>query len=164
RDEPEKFYYVLASDEDPIQLHFNYEIQDRYVTAEEYRKYIKELEFITNLTMTDLPTIGIRDTEDQMDRRRRAFFSRPPRRTVTLHVTPTHLGRFAATATMNINTEQLERILARSDNEMWAAFAKVFDKDPVEWSDPLRRDTLGFNSQWFAAFGALPLRLLNKRW
>ncbi len=162
-EDSEKYYYVLSSDGDPIQITLNYNIQDRYTTAEEYSEYLENLRFVSKLPIRDIPKIGFRDQVLLSNRRQKGFFYRPEDSGINQHVVPTYLGRFAAKATMVINTKELNRILNRSDKEMWTAFARAFGKDADSWGDEKNREGLAFQSQWFPAFLALPLRLFNLR-
>src|SRR5690606_7416747 len=121
------------------------------------------LRYVTALPIDDVPEIDERDPDEELDQRRQAFFASPDEDPITLHVTPTYLGRFGAKAMINFSTKQITAIVNKGPDAWWRAFAEAYGKDPKTWGDPQKRETLGFQSQWWPAFFALPLRLFNVR-
>lgn len=162
-EEINKFYYVLSSEGEPLTMTMVYDIQDRYTTSVEYEAYLNDLRYVAFLPISDIPFIERRDQEEAIDKRRIGFFRNPDNDPVELHVPMTYLGRFGGKATISISTKELNVILGHTEDQMWAAFADVFEKDVTVWRDPKERETLAFQSQWWPAFFALPLRLVNVR-
>lgn len=157
------FSYVFAVEKSPIRMTMNMAIQDRYTDAEELTNYLEDLRFFTALPLDDYEKIEIRDSDDQMQRRRQAFLDAHREKTRRLHVTPIYLGRFGADAAVTFSTDAINRIAARPENEIWTKFAEAYGVDPEPWSTPENRLKMGTQSRWLLAGLAYPFRLFNLR-
>lgn len=160
-DEP--YSYAFEADPDPYRLTIGLNIQDRYVDVVEYYSYVDDLRFFSGLDLQNVPALKLRDPAEQEARRRSVYFSEPTDFVKEVHVTATYLGRFGAQATMTFSTEELDRILATPEDEVWAAFARAFGMDEKVWRDPAERASYGYQMRWFGAFFLYPTRLLNVR-
>ncbi len=162
-EDPTAYTFAFEADPDPIGLTATLGIQDRYVDVGEYDKYLEDVRFFTELPLADAPSIPLKDHELEVERRRTGFFTDPQDNVAMLHVPATYLGSFGAQAIVHFTTPVLNRILDRSVDAKWEAYAKAFGTDPEAWKDPERRNTLLHNASWFKAFLLYPFRLFNWR-
>jgi hypothetical protein len=122
-----------------------------------------QLRYFTAMPLADAPAFRPRDEDQEALWRRQGFFADPRGQVDLLHVTPTDLGKFSAQASLSFSGKELDRIINTDVDSMWIAFANAFGVDESTWGDPSIRASLGFQSQWFAAMFAYPLRLFNAR-
>ena len=161
--DPDAYTFAFEVDDDPIAFTVSYGIQDRYVDVAEYNQYIEDLQFLTGLKMRDVPRVSLKDEAREADRRRDGFFAEPTENVALLHVPPTYLGSFGATASMHFTSKVLDRIIATPSDEKWRAFAEAFGLDGAAWANPEERASFGYKTQWFKAFFLYPLRVMNVR-
>lgn len=156
-------YIFSADDTDPYKLTLSLRIQDNYVDAAEYREYLKELRYFTKLTIADAPYIPIRDPAAMRARRLRRVAGDPMADITDVHVTPTYLGRFGATAAVVLSTEQLKRIINAPETAQWAAFAEAYNLKRRYWREKSSRTGGRAQLEWLGFMAAYPARLLNMR-
>jgi len=155
--------YVFAVDKDPIRMTSTMVIQDRYADAEELEGYLDALRFFTSMPLDDIAPIEAREPDEEVFRRRSAFFDDPKSSLKRLHVTPTYLGRFSADASVSFSTEALSRIGAKPLDLLWEKFAEAFGVDTRKWNTEAGRESFATQGQWLLAAAAYPLRLFNLR-
>lgn len=157
------YTYAFEADPDPYRLTMSLSIQDRYLDTVEYYEYLDDIRFFTGLDLETTPKIRLRDPEVEEERRRSIYFAEPTNEAVNVHVTPTYLGRFGAQATLSFSTQQLERIIATPEDDMWASFARAFGADDNEWRQEDVRHSFAHQLNWYKSFFLFPTRLLNIR-
>ncbi len=162
-DDPQACEYAFDAGENPFDLVMNLTIQDRYLNTREYYDYLDRLRYFTALPLENVPTIEVRDSEMVEERRRAVFLDEPTAEPLAIHVTPTYLGRFGAQASIYFSADELDRIAATPEDDMWAAFAQAFALDETRWRDPVIRNSFGHQLAWFHALAIYPLRLINLR-
>jgi hypothetical protein len=78
-------------------------------------------------------------------------------------VTPTHLGRFNATAAIRFSSDLLDQILERTPDDQWRALADAYGVDREEWETAAKRNRLSRQLAW-ADYGVMrPLAAFNIR-
>jgi hypothetical protein len=154
-------FYIFDTGTDPYRLSIMLTIQDRNIVASDLLGYIQRLEDISGLVMSSLPSVKVRDPVIESRFRRSRFFSSPDQMAQTLHVTPAFLGRFGAQLLMSFSGLDLDRILSRSEEDMWKAFAEAFGFEKVVWSSAAMRESWSQRFLRFTSYLVYPLRLLN---
>lgn len=162
-DDPTDYTFVFEADPDPIGLQATLGIHDGYTDVSEYRKYVDDVRYFTELPIAEAPSIPVRDAELERQRRRQGFFANPHENIMLLHVPATYLGAFGAQAIVHFTTPVLDAILARPLDDKWEAYAKAYGVDAESWKDPMQRQTFLHKSSWFKAFFMYPFRLFNWR-
>lgn len=161
--EHDRHFYIFDTGPDPYRLSVMLSIQDRNLVGSDLTAYIERLRQVSGLPMTELPTIKIRDPLAESRFRRARFFSGPDRVPSTLHVTPAFLGRFGAQLLVSFSSQDLDRILDHTEDEMWSACADAYGIDGSQWGNARGRST-SFQKFWHvASFIISPLRLANIR-
>ena len=159
----EDFTYVFEPGPDPYRLNMTLSIQDKYVDTDNYDNYVKMLRYVSAMPLGGLPHFPRLDAAREADWRRRSYFVAPANQINMGHVPPTYLGRFGAEIVISLPASQIDRITSASDDAKWGAFAEAFEVNASEWSSAAARRSFKFQSQWYQAFFAYPLRLINIR-
>lgn len=160
----ERTFYVFDSGPDPYRLSIVLNIQDRNIVGNNLAEYIRLLRHVSGLSLDLLPEVSVRDPMAESEYRRARFFSGPDLTPFSLHVTPAFLGRFGAQLLMSFSAKDLEQVLQRSDDEIWAAFAEANGLDKRGWVERGRNSGWLDGLWWLSSYVMAPLRLINVRW
>ncbi|MCX6105191.1 MAG: hypothetical protein NTY08_05080 [Proteobacteria bacterium] len=163
KNQTEDFTYAFEPGPDPYRLTMTLSIQDKYVDTDNYNDYVEVLRYVTALPLAGLPHFSRLDAGREADWRRRSYFVAPSNQINIGHVPPTYLGRFGAEIAISLPASQIDRITSASDDAKWEGFASAFEINAKEWSSAAARRSFKFQSQWYKAFFAYPLRLINLR-
>ena len=152
-------YSIDRSVKSPIGLVLGMTIRDRFVDAMEYRWYLEDLRMFTGLPLKGAAKIPIRDSKMQEKFRRGMFLGAPLKRIQKITVTPLHLGKLTANASLTINTKEYETLISKSDLEIAMAFCRAFGvSEDFAWTfmDPYSSASMG-------SYLLAPLALFNLR-
>ena len=163
KNQSEDFTYAFEPGPDPYRLTMTLSIQDKYVDTDNYNDYVEMLRYVTDMPLPAMPHFPRLDAVREADWRRRGYFVAPANQINIGHVPPTYLGRFGAEVAVSLSAFQIDRITSASDDAKWGAFAEAFGINSIEWSSATARRGFKFQSQWYQAFFAYPLRLFNLR-
>jgi hypothetical protein len=161
--DPTDYTYAFAVDAEHYRLTMALSFQDKYVDTVSYASYLDQLRYFTAMPLADTPVFRPRAVDQEAEWRRQGFFSDPHAQVGLIHVTPTYIGKFGAQASLSFSAKELDRMIATDEDSLWVAFANAYGVDESAWGNPAVRASLGFQSQWFTAFFAYPLRLFNVR-
>ena len=154
-------YAFKQGDENPYQVVFSQWIQDRFTDSHEYRGYISRLKYFSKLKLNGVPEIPRRDQERIENRRKNSTLANPMEDHYHLHVTPTYLGRFGATAAISMSTKNFQLILDKSDEEKWAAFAEAYGLSADFWKSKQSRRSWRGQISWVGPLVSFPLKFIN---
>ena len=159
-----KSRFEFIADSKPVDVSFSLALNDKFVETEELIAYLAELSRFSLLELTGLPSFETREPELLARRRRQVFLSHDQKTIQSIHVTPTHLGRFEGYASVRLTNAQLIDIAAKPSAELWQAFCKSFnisdDRQCATWEKSL------FWRNFYRASGVLskPLRVIDLQW
>jgi hypothetical protein len=155
--------YRLEAVDDPYVIDVSMNIQDRYVDTDEYSSYLKLINFISGIDLSDAPLFDRTDPKRHFDNKRRNFFVSPRDGIRHLHTPATHLGRFGAQLSIHFPYSTVKAMVNAPDNQVWAAVGETYGEPENPWHEENYRDALTTKFKWYKAFFAYPFRLLNLR-
>ncbi len=127
--------FKISKQENPYYVLMNYLVNDKYVEAEEFKKYIDQLKAFLYLPLSDVPRIQIRDDDALRASRMRNFFQFDPVTHPNLHVTPTHLGKLRFDATLLLTSKHIDQISRTPKPELLQVLTASFNGDAKLWND-----------------------------
>jgi hypothetical protein len=153
--------YEFVADPSPIDIAMSLQIQDKFVETENLVSYLDTLGRFTAIDVFDsIIPFKMRDDKKLMMRRQEVVFNTDLQQPVTMHVTPTHLGSFEASATLRLSTAEFDRIAERTREELWLGFCTaygIFEDDCQVFMETLWRRNVDRMKGWALA----PLRLMD---
>lgn len=157
-------YHFEFDDRDKAtRLYMYLDVEDRYTTAPELKRYINTLARFSGLELQGLPKLPNKDPVELASRRRLAYFDQPSRTVLRTQARAVHLGRFAASGVLVLDTPALDRIKSTNLDQRWRAVARAFDYDAATWDLADRRSGFYWYAEWASAYTAYLLRLANIR-
>jgi hypothetical protein len=159
-----KSRFEFIADGNPIDVSFSLALNDKFVETEELTDYLAELSKFTQLELKGLPKFETREPDLLARRRQQVFLSHDQKTTQSIHVTPTHLGRFEGYASVRLTNEQISAIAAKPRFALWQAFCKAFDISDEPKCSSWERSIFWRNLHRFSSLLSKPLRVIDVRW
>jgi hypothetical protein len=162
--EQQRQFYAFDSGTEPYRLTVVLNVQDRNIVGSDLVEYVGLLRHVSGLALDRLPNVKVRDPKSEAEYRRTRAFSGPDLNPFSLHVTPSFLGRFGAQLLMSFSAKDLDRILQRSSDEIWGAFADASGLDRIQWIERGKNRGWLDSLWWMSSYLFAPLRVANIRW
>jgi hypothetical protein len=159
-----KSHFEFLAEGNPIDLTFSLSLNDKFVEVENLNDYFATLARFTQLKMDGIPGFDIREPALLAQRRKSAFFSNDNASTHTLHVTPTHLGRFEGYASIRMTNAQLMDIAGLPRAEIWKGLCTSFQVSNSEKCLRWERSLFWRNIYRAGSILSQPMRLVDYRW
>lgn len=160
---PSEKRYVFEPGPSPMTLRATLQIHDPMTNTIELGDYLSDLRAYAAVPMPDLPIIPAIESDAYALRARSVAFAQIDHQDLTPHPVPTELGRFFATAVVDIPTGELQRIFAVNGQDLWEALGRTYDMPDTLWAEAQSPRSGASALLWLASLGTYPLRLLGVR-
>lgn len=161
--QPDISLYRFEAVEDPYAMDISLNIQDRYVDTDEYDSYLKLIEFVSGVQLSDAPTFDRTDKDRRLAAVRRDFFVSPTEKIRRLHTPATHLGRFGAQVSLHFPYKKIRMIIDSDADRVWSAVGQAFGEAGNPWGKESYRQAFTTQLKWYKSFFSYPFRLFNLR-
>ena len=156
-------YIFDDSSDSPYDVTIGLNIQDKYVDAFEFRKYMENLKMFTNLDLHPFDQVNIRDEQRLTEFRERASLSDPMLDIDELYVTPTTLGEIAVDAAIYLSRESIDSLVSMKDRDLLEGFIKGYKLDKFVTVDQFEQGSPRVWGGRVGSFLLFPMKFANFR-
>ncbi|MBF0443034.1 MAG: hypothetical protein HQK54_14095, partial [Oligoflexales bacterium] len=154
-------YEIDEGTANPYSILMSMNISSKYVDTIQFRSYIDNLEKFTKLSLEDIPYIPVRENDELIRRRRNSALIDPMEEVKNIHVVPSHLGKMVVDAAVFFSRGIIDRILERTEDDIWSAFENAFEMEDIGWNKEMNRESLFNKFRWIPYYVSYPLKVLN---